>query len=83
MDLTQSEFEILLKLKQLQQIKKHIALKLQPPIGNSTIQKKNNRMFINEGRDGKWEDISEEFYDTVAEIFDSRSLRECASKVTY
>ena len=71
--LTQSEFEILLKLKQLQQNKKHIALKLQPPIGNSTIQKKNNRMFINEGRDGKWEDISEEFYDTVAGIYDSRS----------
>ena len=71
--LTQSEFEILLKLKQLQQNKKHIALKLHPPIGHSTIQKENNRMFINEGRDGKWEDISESFYDTVAGIYDSRS----------
>jgi len=73
MDLTQSEFEILLKLKQLKQNKKHIALSLQPPIGNSTIQKENNRMFINEGRDGKWQDISESFYDNVAGIYDSRS----------
>ena len=73
MDLTQSEFEIFLKLKQLQQNKKYITLKLQPPIGNTTIQKENNRMFINEGRDGKWEDISEEFYDAVAGIYDSRS----------
>jgi hypothetical protein len=73
MDLTQSEFEILLKLKQLKQNKKYIALSLYPPIGNSTIQKENNRMFINEGRDGKWQDISESFYDSIAEIYDSRS----------
>jgi len=64
--------EIESKLKQLKRNKKYIALSLWPPIGQSTIQSEDNRMFINEGRDGKWEGISEQFYDEMVNKFDSR-----------
>lgn len=64
--------EIESKLKQLKRNKKYIALSLHPPIGYSTIQRENNRMFINEGRDGKWDGISEQFYDEMVKQFDSR-----------
>jgi hypothetical protein len=65
--------EIELKLKELKRNKKYIALSLWPDIGMTTIQKEGNRMFINEGRDGKWENISESFYDTMVSKFDSRT----------
>jgi hypothetical protein len=65
--------EIESKLKQLKRNKQYIALSLHPAIGNTTIEREGNRMFINEGRDGKWEDISEQFYDTMVEKYDSRS----------
>lgn len=64
--------EIESKLKQLKRNKKYIALSLHPPIGHSTIQREDNRMFINEGRDGKWDGISEQFYDEMVKQFDSR-----------
>ena len=65
--------EIESKLKQLKRNKQYIALSLHPAIGNTTIEYEGNRMFINEGRDGKWEDISEQFYDTMVKKYDSRS----------
>ena len=37
------------------------------------IQKNGNRMYINEGRDGKWENISESFYDEMVSRYDSRT----------
>jgi len=64
--------EIESKLKQLKRNKKYIALSLYPAIGHSTIQREDNRMFINEGRDGKWDGISEQFYDEMVKQFDSR-----------
>jgi hypothetical protein len=67
-----SEMEIALKLKELKKQNKYIALSLHPPLGDSTIRKENNRMFINEGRDGKWEEVSEVFYDGMVNAYDSR-----------
>jgi hypothetical protein len=66
------EQEIVQRLKSLKRNKKYIALSLHPAVGNSTIDKENNRLFINEGRDGKWEGVSEAFYDEMVNKFDSR-----------
>lgn len=65
--------EIIKTLTGLKKNKKYIALSLHPAIGNSTISKEDNRLFINEGRDGKWEGLSESFYDEMVAKFDSRS----------
>jgi len=59
-------------LKRLKKDKKYIALSLYPEVGNTTITKDNNRLFINEGRDGKWEGVSEVFYDKMVQKYDSR-----------
>ena len=66
------EQEIVQRLKSLKRNKKYIALSLHPAVGNSTIDKEDNRLFINEGRDGKWEGVSEAFYDEIVNKFDSR-----------
>ena len=60
------------KLAELKRNKKYIALSLHPEMGSTTIQKENNRLFINEGRDGKWDGVSEEFYDNIVQKYDSR-----------
>lgn len=65
--------EIINTLTKLKKSKKYIALQLHPAIGNSTISKEDNRLFINEGREGKWEGVSESFYDEMVAKFDSRS----------
>lgn len=65
--------EIETKLKQMKRNKKYIALSLHPAIGNTTIRSEGNRMFINEGRDGKWENIDEIFYDNMVKKYDSRN----------
>jgi hypothetical protein len=65
--------EIIKTLNGLKRNKKWIALQLHPAIGNSTISRESNRLFINEGRDGKWEGVSESFYDEMVAKFDSRS----------
>ena len=65
--------EIENKLKQLKHNKKYIVLSLYPSIGQPTIQSEDNRMFINEGRDGKWDNVSEQFYDEMVKKYDSRS----------
>ena len=66
------EAQIETKLKQLKRAKKYIAVSLWPSVGSPTIEKEGNRMLINEGRDGKWEGVSEEFYDRMAQRYDSR-----------
>lgn len=66
------EAQIETKLKQLKRAKKYIAVSLWPPLGSSIIEKEGNRMFINEGRDGKWEGVSSVFYDRMAQKYDSR-----------
>jgi len=70
---TTPEMEIALKLKQLKKEKQYIALSLYPPIGDTTIRSEGNRMFINEGRKGKWDNVSESFYDEMVNLYDSRS----------
>lgn len=73
MNTTIEEFEILLKLNTMKQNKRYIALSLHPPLGDTTIREQGNRLFINEGRDGKWNNIDESFYDNIVPYFDSRS----------
>jgi hypothetical protein len=65
--------EIVKTLNGLKRNKKWIALSLHPAIGDSTISREDNRLFINEGRDGKWEGVSESFYDEMVAKFDSRN----------
>jgi hypothetical protein len=72
MDCNVNEMEVALKLKELNKKKAWIELSLHPPLGNTTIEKQDNRMFINQGRDGKWDSISEAFYDGMVNQFDSR-----------
>lgn len=61
------------KLIAMKRSKTYIALSLYPPIGATTIQKDGNRLFINEGRYGKYEGVSEQVYDTLVRKYDSRS----------
>ena len=51
----------------------YIALSLRPEIGQTTINKNGNRAFINEGRQGKFLNISDAFYMDMVYKFDSRS----------
>ena len=74
-----NELQALSKLEELSEEGKYLALSLYPAIGNSTIEKFGNRMFINEGRDGKWDDISEAFYDLMVSRYDSRHKNKVAS----
>jgi hypothetical protein len=60
-------------LKELKRAKKYISLSLHPPIGDSTIRKEGNRMFINEGRNGKYAGVTEAFYDDMVSKYDSRN----------
>ena len=59
-------------LNTLKIIDGYTALSLYPAIGEATIKPKGNRAFINEGRGGKFHDISEKFYDDMVDRFDSR-----------
>lgn len=65
--------EIESKLKKMKREKKYTALSLMPPIGATTIQPNGNRMYVNEGREGKYEEVSESFYDEMVRKYDSRS----------
>lgn len=64
--------EIVKSLTGLKKNGKWIALQLHPAVGSSTISRDGNRLFINEGRDGKWDGVSESFYDEMVAEFDSR-----------
>lgn len=66
------ESQITQKLTKMKKDRKYISLSLHPPFGSSVIQRENNRLFINEGRDGKYEGVSELFYDSLVDKFDSR-----------
>lgn len=67
--------EIESRLKELRQKKQWIALSLYPGYGMSTIGEHGNRLFINEGRDGKFEQVEEKVYDQLVEKYDSRHRR--------
>lgn len=62
-------------LETLQGMDRYIALSLWPPIGDTVIRRTGNRVFINEGRGGKFDDISEAFYGEMVEQFDSRTVK--------
>lgn len=64
--------EIELRLKELKEDKKWIALSLYPPAGETIIQEQGNRMFINQGRSGKFI-CSEKDYDSFVNKYDSRN----------
>jgi hypothetical protein len=66
------EDTIISTLSSMKRNKRYTALSLHPPFGSKVIQKENNRLFINEGRDGKFEEVSEELYDRLVDKFDSR-----------
>jgi hypothetical protein len=66
------ESQIMNVLQKMKREKRYIALSLWPPSDNSIIKPQGNRMYINEGRDGKFEEVSEAFYDSVVERYDSR-----------
>jgi hypothetical protein len=51
---------------------KWIALSLRPPLGQTVIHQDGNRMYINEGRDGEFNNVSESFYDKMVDKFHSR-----------
>jgi hypothetical protein len=71
-----SEQEIEKVLRKLKRDGAWVTLSLHPGIGESTISKDpKNRLFINEGRSGKWEGVSEAFYDEMVNRFDSRYKR--------
>ena len=59
-------------LQRLKDERKYISLSLHPAIGNNTISRENNRLRINEGRDGEYSGVSENFYDGLVDEFDSR-----------
>lgn len=70
------EEKILSQLKSLKRSKSYIALSLHPPIGSTTILDEGNRMYINEGRQGKYETVSESFYDQMVIKYDSRHKKQ-------
>jgi hypothetical protein len=59
-------------LDELKSNGKYIGLSLYPDYGKTTIEKEGNRLFINEGRSGKFDNISENFYDELVDKYDSR-----------
>jgi len=70
--MTQIETDIEITLKTMRRKKEYIVLSLWPAIGDTTIRREGNRLYINEGRDGKWDNVDELFYDLMVERYDSR-----------
>lgn len=68
----ETEIAILKQLNKMKRDGEYIALSLYPPLSDTIIREEGNRMFINEGRKGKFEDVSEKFYDLMVKRFDSR-----------
>lgn len=66
------EKELQEKLIELRNEGKYIELSLFPPKMINVISKEGNTAKINEGRYGKFDNISESFYDQMVDIFDSR-----------
>lgn len=69
------ESSIKSQLATLKSNKSYIALSLHPPVGSSIIMTEGNRMFINEGRQGKFDGVSESFYDQMVDKYDSRNKK--------
>ena len=63
-------------LQQLQESGTRIELQLWPPSGATTIEPHCNRLYINEGRDGKFFNVSEAYYDQLVVKYDSRHRHE-------
>lgn len=70
---TETELDARHALRNLKANRRYIALSLRPPVGHTTIQPNGNAMYVNEGRDGKYEGVSEAFYDRMVLLYDSRS----------
>ncbi len=64
--------EIIERLDELKEKDKWRQLSLRPPEGDTVIRPEGNRMYINEGRDGYFEGVTEQFYDYCVEHYDSR-----------
>lgn len=58
-------------LEKLEENGEWIILSLRPPIGSNIIEDEGNRMYINEGRLGSFENVSEKFYDEMVDLFHS------------
>lgn len=69
----ETEIAILKQLNKMKRNGEYIALSLHPPLADTTIRPEGNRMFINEGRKGKFDEVSEKFYDLMVKRFDSRN----------
>lgn len=66
--------EIEAKLKQMKGNKQTIHLRLRPPVNSTIIEKDGNRMYINDGKDGEFEDVPEWFYDRMVKLYDTRNI---------
>lgn len=71
--MTQQEKDFKSKLKSMRKQRKYIALQLHPETHSSIISREStNKAMINEGRDGKFSEISEPFYDEMVDKYDTR-----------
>lgn len=70
--MTPNEQDALQRLQSMLNSNKWIEMSLWPPQGGTTIERTNNQLVINEGRDGRWDDISKAFYDSIVCTYDSR-----------
>ena len=59
------EAEVASKLKELKKKKVKVVLSLYPSGDLTMIQETNNTMYINEGQEGTYHNISEAFYDQM------------------
>jgi hypothetical protein len=72
--MTNNEQLALDRLRQLASQNKWTAMELWPAVGHTMIEETGNRLKINDGADGEWDDIGTTFYDAVVCSFDSREL---------
>lgn len=72
---TDNEIKLEITLQDLQEQNKWIELQLHPEPSSSIIDGNNNKCLINEGRLGKFDGISERFYDKMVILYDSREQR--------
>lgn len=67
-----SMYEIIHTLTTMKNSGELIELSLYPRMGSNTIDKHGNRLLINQGKNGIYHDIDEDFYDELVDIYDSR-----------
>ena len=61
------------ELIELKESGKQIHLTLRPPTWSNIIEKEDNRMYVNDGKDGEFDGVTEAFYDEMVRLFDSRA----------